>query len=147
MSILFGALGVKKVTDADEYLKIAQPSGLQTFVPNFVVLYAADWCPHCQVLKPMFTEVARKNSDIHAYIVDNAVVNALRETAPALFEGVNGWPAVGTVTNGVFKLMKEGQAMPSGSKNPMVRAIEDKALEEKTQKELQGIFDSLKDKQ
>jgi thiol-disulfide isomerase/thioredoxin len=145
MSILFGASEVKKLTDADEYLKIAQPSDLPNFVPNFVVLYAADWCPHCQVLKPIFTEVARKNSDIPAYIVDNTVVDALRETAPALFEGVNGWPAVGTVSNGVFKLMKEGQAMPSGSKNPLVKAIEDKALEEKTQKEIQRIFDSLKD--
>jgi hypothetical protein len=145
MSILFGASEVKKLTDADEYLKIAQPSELPNFVPNFVVLYAADWCPHCQVLKPIFTEVARKNSDIPAYIVDNTVVDALRETAPALFEGVNGWPAVGVVTNGVFKLMKEGQAMPSGSKNPLVKAIEDKALEEKTQKEIQRIFNSLKD--
>jgi len=145
MSILFGASDIKKLTDADEYLKIAQPSDLPNFVSNFVVLYAADWCPHCQVLKPTFTEVARKNNDIPAYIVDNTVVDALRETAPALFEGVNGWPAVGTVTNGVFKLMKEGQAMPSGSKNPLVKAIEDKALEEKTQKEIQRIFDSLKD--
>ena len=133
----------KQIKEAKQYIEISEK------VPKYVVMYAADWCPHCKVLKPWFSEVARQQSNLSvpAYIVDDTVVSELKPKHSKLFTGVDGWPSVGIVTFGVFKMMKEGQAMPKTSINPMITAMENKAIEDKTQKELNDIFETAKRQQ
>jgi thiol-disulfide isomerase/thioredoxin len=108
-----------EVDDPEAYLNIVSQS-----TRPFVVMYAAKWCGHCQRMKPLFKDMAKKYS-VRAYIVDadKVVTKEMQAEHPELFTGLSGWPTFGIVANGSFTLREEGE-MPENKLEDIFKVAE-----------------------
>ena len=78
-------------------------------------LYYADWCPHCQTIKPAFTEWSKKGSmQINGKTVFLQMVEADRDAEKAKGKPVKGYPTfLLEKADGSFKEF-DGDRSPSG---------------------------------
>ena len=82
--------------------------------PVEIILFSADWCPHCKVARPEWNKISEKyhNKNIKGKLVIFTDVNCTEETAETTKlmtkYGVEGYPTV--------KLIKDGKVIDFDAK-------------------------------
>jgi thiol-disulfide isomerase/thioredoxin len=95
-------------------LYFGQPEGFQSGVDSFTMYYA-DWCPHCQTVKPAFKEWSNKGSiQVNGKTVFLQMVEAEKDADKAVGKPVKGYPTFLLETaGGKFKEF-DGERTPQG---------------------------------
>jgi thiol-disulfide isomerase/thioredoxin len=71
-----------------------------------LLLFSADWCPHCKTAKPIFTDfsIQHKNKAINGYVVQFTEINCTNESneSSKLMDkyNVEGFPTIKLLMNG-----------------------------------------------
>ena len=87
------------------FIKVSDPKSAEQFTNEtrkgyWIVLYYAEWCPHCQIMKPEWEKFAEKyanDSNINVAELESEQINSV---GPEHRENVEGFPTIVCMNKG-----------------------------------------------